>query len=274
MTITCTQPGDLDRALAAARNPGDQIIARNGTFTTKGNWGFPNFLSLAAGVKLDATGSTIRFDPNPTLTTGGIQRLALDLNILWAGGDTDGSIMESVTGKGVAPNAYVSGIYVGGTVEPQPGTDGSKVTLCSVDLGADNQFAYSCSYKTTFSSSQGKGGRYGLYTDTGPMIAFAIGCTFSGSYAAVSSVSGTVATRSVVLQSCQLSGERAVEWWDKSLTGAAMAGGIAILDSTVDAKFTAAVVGQSGNIVIARNKLVQPPQVSVPDGSRRPLLLA
>jgi len=87
LTVDPTKPGDLDRAMMMMRSPGDVILAQNGQFTTVGNWGFPDFRSLAKGVSLNATGSRISFSAAYQGSAGGVPRPAKDLNILWGAGD-------------------------------------------------------------------------------------------------------------------------------------------------------------------------------------------
>lgn len=331
-----TDPNGLDRAFSVARSPGDRIVARNGRFVTKGNWGFPSYCHLAQGVSLDLTGSTLSFDVIANITTqvDGITRPDKDLNILWGAGDntitggtfnatppngwyggglrflgkytisnvlitglkgswtqplagggtgvevfaissqglTDQSSVSNVTVKDVAPNAYVSGIYIGATQSPTT-VVGSTVSSCFVDLGSQNMFAYSSTLKTTFTSCTGYGGSYGLYTDTGDMNAIARSCTLRGTHAAISSVGVGACNRYVAALNCNLTGERCVEWWDKTQSADNMVGGVTVTDSQIDSTYTASVAAKKGNIVMACNTLTKPANVAVGTGSFTPAVM-
>lgn len=330
ITVNPSSPSELDRAFLLARSPGDVITARGGNFTTKGNWGFPNYCHLASGVTLDFTDSTLKFDTlaNLTTQTGGVTRPDKDLNILWgegnntiiggkfdatppAGwyggglrfsgvykvsgstivglkgswaanvevfavssqGNTDGSIVENVTVKEVAQDSYVSGIYVGATVYPVTVAP-SVVTNCNVDLGFNNQFAYSSTRKTVFTNCVGSGVKYGLYTDTRDMVAVLIGCKLTASWAAISSIGMASTTRMVSATNCELTGERGIEWWDKTGTADVMVGGVVISASTLNSKYTATVLAKKGNLSIVTTNILQPVNLVVSPGCVTPMVLA
>jgi hypothetical protein len=187
-------------------------------------------------------------------------------------GATDGSKVDTCVVRDVAPNAYVSGIYLGGTVQPEQGTDGSRVVACTVDLGAKNQHAYAATYKTTLVQCSGTGGRYGLYADTGDMTALAKNCDLSGTYAAVSSVGTARVTRRIMLEECALRGERGVEWFDKTV-GGVMDGGVVVLRCKLDAHYTMAVAGKQGSIFMAQTTLAKPLNVVLSTGSFNPVVI-
>lgn len=78
--------GEFDRALNLAQSGDTIILASGGNYTTKGAWYFAtrNYISVPAGVKIIATGATIKLS-GATTTTGGVPRPDKDLPILWMG---------------------------------------------------------------------------------------------------------------------------------------------------------------------------------------------
>lgn len=81
---------DLDRALAAARSPGDVIELRAGVYPTRGNWAHAGHVSLASGVRLVGAGvddTIIQLSADAERSAAGIRRPDRDLNVLWGGDD-------------------------------------------------------------------------------------------------------------------------------------------------------------------------------------------
>lgn len=332
MKYIISNPIDFDRAALSAED-GDTIYINAGVVAeTKGNWWFPNFLTLKAGVNLEGDpGAGLKFSAAPATTALSAPRVAKDLNILWAGGrnkitgikfdcmpplggwnggglrfdnryivsgceivglrgnwqdqvevfaissqgDTCGSTVDQVKVHSVEPNSYVSGIYIGGTVPPSDPNKVSRVTNCSVDLGMGNQFGFSCTYKTKFIRCETKGGAYGLYTDTGHMIAELFECDLRSSYAAISSTQAAAGTviRQVYANKCKLISARGVEWFDKTPGKDRMVGGVCVTDSEIDAEYTVAVDGRTGAVVMADVELARPYKDAITQGSIYPVVM-
>lgn len=111
----------------------------------------------------------------------------IEVFALSGGGDVARSRLENVIVDGCAPSSYVSGLFLGG----QPEQHGRGiVTGCTVDVGRDNQFAFSAQCCVTFRDCQGSGGKYAFYNDTGPTYDVALlDCELVGSWAGISLVS-------------------------------------------------------------------------------------
>jgi hypothetical protein len=132
-------------------------------------------------------------------------------------GDTGGSFVGDcvVTDcKCDSPFDYVSGIFIGATVETD---QESTVQGCRVDLGVHGQFAYSSNQPTLFEDCEGEAARF-WYNDTGPTRGCRIiNCHGTGHYAVISCVATPGGElREVKVNRGKFFGERAVEWWDQS----------------------------------------------------------
>lgn len=82
--------GEFDRALLLAQSGDTITLAPGGSYTTQGAWYFSsrNYISVPAGVKVIATGATIKL-ANPVKKTGGVDRPDHDLPILWCGDNVE-----------------------------------------------------------------------------------------------------------------------------------------------------------------------------------------
>lgn len=98
MTVTITEDDIkrdkhfLDKVLKMARSPGDRIVLSPGLVTyTRGSWAFPEFgwIGLASGVDLLGSGSQVVLSPEAIKETNGKVRPSKDINVLWAGVDTE-----------------------------------------------------------------------------------------------------------------------------------------------------------------------------------------
>lgn len=330
ITIPANQPTRFDDACRVART-GDVIeLQPGGVYETAGCWAFPDFVSLGSGVKLVATGATVRLT-GPQRTAHGVERPDHDLAVLWCGpgveivggtfdgdwkmqggwfpsgirffgrfsisgaritglsgsrqsvtpsgsveafaisseGDTGGSVVEAVTVDGCRDDAdsYVSGIYVGATVQTD---DESVVTNCTVDLGEHGQFAYSSNQPTRFIGCTGMAARF-FYNDTGPTRGTKIvNCSGSGSYAAFSLVAKPGAThRDVFVRGGRFDFPRAVEWWDQS--GGQMTGGVVCQDVDFRCDFRAAVSAPRGVLAFAGCRFPESATLAVQGTSPQPL---
>lgn len=84
------EPDDLDRALAAARVPGDVIRLGPGVYPTRGCWAHADFISLASGVRIEGAGrdeTIIQLSQNAQRDAAGVLRPDRDLHVLWGGDD-------------------------------------------------------------------------------------------------------------------------------------------------------------------------------------------
>jgi hypothetical protein len=169
-------------------------------------------------------------------------------------GNSGGSRLEKVTVGEVAPSAYVSGIFVGSTVEV---SEASKVSDCLVELGSGNQFGYSANRRVSFWNCVSTGGRYGFYNDTGPTQDVTLDqCDLSGSHAAVSLIAKApdgVRSAVRVLRS-RIRGGRGIEVWDRTNTAIAAE---ALLDSCdIDVDYITAVANSGPVRVTVQNSLI------------------
>lgn len=134
----------------------------------------------------------------------------IEVFALSGGGDVSRSRLENVVVDGCASSAYVSGLFLGG----QPDQHGrGLVTGCTVDVGRDNQFAFSAQCGVTFRDCHGAGGRYGFYNDTGPTHDVdLLDCHLVGSWAGISLVSQRPDDiRRVLMRGGSVQSERLVE---------------------------------------------------------------
>lgn len=234
-----------------------------------------NDINLLWGVGNNTINGPLVFDatpPRPGLNTNGLRFFGrysisgIDIRGLrgsWSGptcevfalsstGATAGSVVRNVTVSEVAANSYVSGIYIGGITGTPDEDQLSVVTDSSVNLGADNQFAFSCSGRTNFARCSATGGKYGLYTDTGPMVALMTACDLVGSYAGISSVQAVSAAkpelRMVSFTGGTIRAPRVVEWWDKQAQPA-MSGCVVLTDSQISGPFLFATAGPANENV-------------------------
>lgn len=148
------------------------------------------------------------------------------------------------------PDDYVSGIYVGGTIDN--GIE-SLVEGCHVDLGPHGWFSYSSTFATRFSKCAGIAQRF-WYTDSGPGIAIIRECSGQASYSAIGSVAvqaGKNRRHVVVVGSIfKALGEvsRGVEWWNKD-ANAMNEGGVTFINCTLEGfRWRAAVAANTGAI--------------------------
>lgn len=181
-------------------------------------------------------------------------------------------------------DSYVSGIYVGATVD-----NGitSHVEGCNVDLGERGQFAYSSTFRTTFISCIGSAMRF-WYTDTKDGIATITQCTGLVSYSAIGSVATELndpphhpaPTRKVFVTNStftQTGNEaRWVEWWNK---GGYQLGGVVLQSCVFNGfKHRVAIVGETGSVVLIDTSwnpvdggITEYPKDSIPFGSFTPI---
>jgi hypothetical protein len=87
----------------------------------------------------------------------------IEVFALSGGGDVSRTEVRNVVVQDCAVSSYVSGLFPGGRMD-QHGR--GVVADCIVDLGRDNQFAFSAQDSVTFRDCHGSGGRYGFYNDT------------------------------------------------------------------------------------------------------------
>lgn len=181
----------------------------------------------------------------------------------------------------IGPGSYVSGIYVGATID-----NGirSIVELCEVDLGEHGHFAYSSTFITFFLNCVGKSMRF-WYTDTGDGIAVIEQCSGGASYSVIGSVAtesqvSRPHTRSVVVEDSEFTqiGKEArwIEWWNK---GGVQLGGVVIKSCTFNG-FThrAAIVGTTGSVVLIETEwnpvdggVTEYPKDAIEQGSFAPI---
>lgn len=176
-----------------------------------------------------------------------------------AEGDTGGTIICGVSVVKCfcdGPDDYMSGIYVGGTVDN--GVE-SFVTNCTVDLGTHGWFAYSSTFSTTFRECSGTAQRF-WYTDTGAGMATIVDCEGSASYSAIGSVAieSGESRRVVVVSGSSFKaigdGARGVEWWNKG-ENAVNQGGVTFVFCTLEGfRWRAAVAATTGAITFINTK--------------------
>lgn len=170
-----------------------------------------------------------------------------------AEGETGGSRIYDVSVEKClcdGPEDYVSGIYMGGTVDN--GRE-SIVERCKVDLGPHGWFAYSSTFATKFSWCTGTAQRF-WYTDSGPGIATLVDCNGKASYSAIGSVAVSPGRnrRNIMVYGCGFEGigdsARGVEWWNKP--GASNDGGVTFdTCELVGFRWRTAVAADTGSIV-------------------------
>lgn len=168
-----------------------------------------------------------------------------------------------------APNAYVSGIFPGGS---EPSDKQGQVSNCDVDLSNDNWFAFSASGESygkptvVFRGCTGSA-RRGFHNDTGSTHALMEDCKLTGTWAPVTFVGkDPKLSRVLGLRRCTLTGTLAVEWQDSAQ------GGIVFEGCRSTAPRTAAVNGQ-GALVFSGCQLVEPVVFEVWANSRKPIVL-
>lgn len=83
MKITLYPSDDFDKALSLNREPGTEFVLTKGSYKTKGNWYYKDYLTLAAGCKLYGEGSTLTLSPDAVRNPGGVVRPDRDLNVIW-----------------------------------------------------------------------------------------------------------------------------------------------------------------------------------------------
>lgn len=89
MKITLTPTDDFDKALAVNREPGTEFVLTQGTYKTRGNWYFNDWMHLAPGCKLFGNNSTLMLDPSLSVkNVKGVVRPDRDLHVLWTGANT------------------------------------------------------------------------------------------------------------------------------------------------------------------------------------------
>lgn len=132
-------------------------------------------------------------------------------------GDTGGSVVTECVVKDCKVDSsddYVSGIYLGATVETSVT---SLVQDCVVNLGLHGQFCYSNNQPTDFVRCTGEAARW-WYNDTGPTrLANIVRCSGTGHYAAISCVATPGGEhRTVLVSESSFCGTRMVEWWNQA----------------------------------------------------------
>lgn len=171
-------------------------------------------------------------------------------------GDTGGSRIHRVKVEDVAPSAYVSGIFLGSTLEPSAP---SRVSDCEVRLGMGNQFGFSANRQVHFLDCRASGGRHGFYNDTGPTCGITLdGCDFEGSWAAVSVIAKApdgVRGPIHILRS-NLRGARGLEVWDR--TGQAIPADVLVDGCEVDADYLATVSNTGAVRIEVRFSVIAP----------------
>lgn len=185
-------------------------------------------------------------------------------------GATGGSVVRNVRVHSCneSADAYVSGIYVGGTTDN--GSD-SLVENCSVNLGWHGQFAYSSTYATRFRNCYGKAARY-WYTDTGPGRAVIENGSGELSYAIVSSVCTDNQRREIRViggeYQCPLG--RAIEWHD--MGGEHQGGFVIFRDVKADVRWNVASVAKRGTLLF-HGGTIQFRESHVAPGSPEPIYI-
>jgi hypothetical protein len=186
---------------------------------------------------------------NPSTLTREIEVFAISSQ-----GDTGGSRVHRVAVYDVAPSAYVSGIFLGSTLDP---SRRSRVTNCDVQLGSGNQFGFSANRSVDFAQCRSRGGRYGFYNDTGPTRDITLdGCDLEGSWAAVSVIAkATDGVRGPIrILRSHLLGARGVEVWDR--TGQSIPADLLLDGCEVDADYLTTVSNAGPVRVQVRNSVV------------------
>lgn len=169
-------------------------------------------------------------------------------------GNTGGSRIHRLLVNDVAPSAYVSGIFMGSTVET---TEASRVSDCAVHLGDGNQFGFSANRNVEFWNCVSTGGRYGFYNDTGPTRDITLDqCDLSGSHAAISLIAKAPdgIRAPIQVRRSRLRGARGIEVWDR--TNLAIEADIVVDDCDLDVDFITAVSNSGSAKIAVRNSVI------------------